>query len=40
MFLGRQHQDGKTERRGDKHLDKHALSEVDIRGGYRAKCES
>jgi hypothetical protein len=37
MLFGRQHEHRKTERRGDEHLDEHALSEVDIRGGNWAK---
>jgi len=37
MLFGRKHQHRKAERRGDKHLNKHTLSEVDIVGGNRAK---
>lgn len=37
MLFGRQHEHRKTERSGDKHLDEHALSEVDIPDGNWAK---
>ena len=37
MLFGRQHEHRKTERSGDKHLDEHALSEVDIPGGNWAE---
>jgi len=37
MLFGCQHQDGKTERRSDEHLDEHALCAVDVRGEYWTK---
>jgi len=36
MLFGCQHQDSKTERGGDEHLDEHALCEVDARREKRA----
>ena len=37
MLFGCEHQHRETKRRGNEHFDEHALCEIDIRRGNRAR---